>query len=542
MPAVEMGLVVDFSPARSAWVFDQATAIARKVGPVGTNLQAEACGRCHSRRTLISEPYEYDRPLMDTHYPALLDADLYHPDGQIDDEAYVYGSFLQSRMYAAGVTCTDCHEAHSLKLRAEGNVLCARCHRAEVYATGEHHFHEAGSAGADCVECHMPAKTYMVVDPRRDHSFRVPRPDLSVAIGVPNACSGCHVDRSVEWAAAAVDEWYGGSAPPDSALPEPHYGILLAGAREGRPLGFEALAKLANDQGRPAIVRATAFDLLAERPSPASLTATARALGDADPLVRAAAVRSLEAVEPDQRVTLVTPLLADPVRAVRMEAGRVLAPVTRQVLTPAQSVELDRAIGEYVGAQLANADHPSAHVNLALLEADRRNLAAAERELLTAIRIGPQYLPAYVNLADVYRVQGRDAQGETLLREAIDRLPGEAALHHALGLVHARQQRSDEALMELSLAAEAAPENVRFAFVYGIALHSAGRSAEAVETLKASLVRAPWDRDLLIALATIHRDRRELGRAVEYARRLAEAWPDDAGAARLLAELESGAG
>jgi predicted CXXCH cytochrome family protein len=541
LPAAEIGLVVDLSTSGSDWVFDPGAAIARVVGSA-SDAQVDACGRCHSRRSTIADPYEHGRPLSDTHLPATLDEGLYHADGQIDEEVYVYGSFLQSRMFAAGVTCTDCHDAHSLTLRADGNALCGRCHLPDAYDVRGHHFHEPGSTGAQCVECHAPSKTYMVVDPRRDHSFRVPRPDLSAALGVPNACTGCHAERSAEWAADVIAEWYAPTGAGEELGSEVHYGIPLAAAREGRPLGIEALPRLVDDSELPAIVRATAADLLVRHPSPPSLLATARALGDADPLVRAAAVRGMEAVEPDRRLNLVAPLLTDAVRAVRIEAGRVLAPLPPEVLTPAQRVELDRAIGEYVDAQMANADHPSAHVNLALLEANRRNLAAAERELQTAIRLGPHYVPAYVNLTDVYRVQGRDGEGEALLREALALLPGEAALHHTLGLVYARLERWDEALAELSLAVEAAPENARFAFVYGIALNSAGRSAEALDLLRASLERVPWDRDSLIGLATIHRDRGELGAALEYARRLVEAWPEDTGARRLLSELQSAAG
>ncbi len=541
LSAAEIGLVVELSTAEADWVFDPGAAIARKTGSV-SSAQVDACGRCHARRSVIAASYEHGRPLMDTHLPATLDEGLYHPDGQIDEEVYVYGSFLQSRMFAAGVTCTDCHDAHSLELHAAGNALCGRCHLPEAYDVQEHHFHAPDSIGAQCVECHMPSKTYMVVDPRRDHSFRAPRPDLSLSIGVPNACTECHADRSAEWAAGIVAEWYAPEEIAEETESGAHYGIPLAAAREGRPLGVEALPRLVDDSALPAIVRATAADLLVRHPSPPSLLATARALGDADPLVRAAAVRGMEAVEPDRRLNLVAPLLTDGALAVRIEAGRVLAPVPPELLTPAQRVELDRAIGEYVEAQLANADHPSAHVNLALLEANRRNLAAAERELRTAIRLGPHYVPAYVNLADVYRVLGRDAEGETLLREALELLPGEAALHHTLGLVYARLERWDEALAELALAVEAATENARFAFVYGIALNSAGRSAEAVEVLRASLDRAPWDRDLLIGLATIHRDLGQLDAALGYARRLVEAWPEDTAARRLLSEFESTAG
>ena len=112
-------------------------------------------------------------------------------------------------MYASGVTCSDCHNPHSGKLRAEGNSLCATCHLPSKYDTTAHHHHKPASAGAGCVGCHMPTATYMVVDPRRDHSLRVPRPDLSVKLGTPNACNGCHTNRDAGWAAKQVNQWYG---------------------------------------------------------------------------------------------------------------------------------------------------------------------------------------------------------------------------------------------------------------------------------------------------------------------------------------------
>ena len=158
-------------------------------------------------------------PFLDAYLPALLEPGLYHSDGQIDGEVYEYGSFLQSRMHAASVTCSDCHDPHSLKLRAEGNALCAQCHLPERFDLSAHHNHEPGSAGAQCVNCHMPTKTYMVVDARRDHSIRVPRPDLSISLGTPNACTPCHADRPAQWAAEAVAGWY-----PGGRQTTPHYG------------------------------------------------------------------------------------------------------------------------------------------------------------------------------------------------------------------------------------------------------------------------------------------------------------------------------
>ena len=132
------------------------------------------------------------------------------PDGKIQDEVYVYDSFLQSKMYAAGVTCTDCHNPHTLKRKSEGDKVCSKCHSEEKYTATSHHKHKKGSTGSSCVSCHMPARTYMGIDSRNDHSFRIPRPDVSVEMKeVPNACNLCHKDKDAQWATDAMKKWYG---------------------------------------------------------------------------------------------------------------------------------------------------------------------------------------------------------------------------------------------------------------------------------------------------------------------------------------------
>ena len=179
------------------WKIDPVTGNAARTKPRESEREIEMCARCHSRRSQIHEDYVHSQPVNDDYRVSLLEDDLYYPDGQIKDEVYEYGSFIQSRMYHAGVTCSDCHEPHSGKLRATGSGVCLQCHAAKKYDSARHHFHNPGSSGSRCVECHMPARTYMGVDSRRDHSIRIPRPELSIELGVPNACNGCHRDRLV---------------------------------------------------------------------------------------------------------------------------------------------------------------------------------------------------------------------------------------------------------------------------------------------------------------------------------------------------------
>ncbi len=529
------GLVVRLKDGDNAtWSMDMQTGLAKRSVPRQSRVEVETCARCHSRRSVVSDEYVHGRPLMDTHRLALLEDSLYHADGQILDEVYVYGSFLQSKMYREGVTCQDCHDPHSLKVRGTGNSMCASCHLAEKFDSPSHHFHPPESTGASCVECHMPAKNYMVVDPRRDHSLRIPRPDLTVKIGTPNACNQCHADRPAEWAADAVASWYGSGRSV-----EWHYGEALHAGRQGVPRAEAALVRLADDPAMPAIARATALSLLAGQAGQQSLPTIRRGLESGDPLIRAAALGTLEAVEPQSRLLLGYPLLSDGVRYVRLEAARVLASVPADLMTPVQRASLDGVLEEYRSAQLVNADRAGYHLNLAVIDQQRGNIDSAERSLHTALKLDPLYTPAYVNLADVYRLSNRDREGEKVLREGLAIAPDDAALHHALGLVLARQQRTAEAVEALARAAELRPEERRYSYVYAAALHSVGKTDRAMAVLRSAHERHPGNRDLLIALATMSRDNGQLSSAVEYARELVALSPQDPTARQFLTQLDS---
>ncbi|MET0618952.1 MAG: multiheme c-type cytochrome, partial [Thermoanaerobaculia bacterium] len=204
-----MAVVLKDPAGKASWIIDPATGLAKRSVPRTSQAEIETCARCHARRSVVAADYVYGQPLLQTHRPALLDEGLYYADGQILDEVYEYGSFLQSKMHAKGVSCSDCHNPHDLKVAGSADRVCAGCHAPEKFDTTAHHFHKADSAGARCTSCHMPTRDYMVVHTRHDHSFRVPRPDLSVAIGIPNACTQCHRDRSDRWAADAAKKWWG---------------------------------------------------------------------------------------------------------------------------------------------------------------------------------------------------------------------------------------------------------------------------------------------------------------------------------------------
>ncbi|MEN8176687.1 MAG: ammonia-forming cytochrome c nitrite reductase subunit c552, partial [Pseudomonadota bacterium] len=496
--ADDRGLAVRLDERESVvWKIQPESGNARRSAPKSTEREIQICARCHSRRGIMSEEYVHGGHLMDTHLPALLEEDLYFPDGQIKDEVFVYGSFVQSRMYAKGVTCSDCHDPHDLSLRAPGNGVCAQCHSSARFDTPEHHHHPEESAGAQCAECHMPATTYMVVDPRHDHAIRVPRPDLSEPYAVPNACTNCHQEQSSQWAAARVKEWYGPRAKADHRLPE-----ALQAARNNAPGSGRLLAALAADEARPPIVRGTVLAELNGRLERAALPVVEKGLRDPDPQVRLGALRALDGVPADALFGLLRPLLEDPVRMVRVEAARQLAPAAGEKLAAADLSRLEAGITEYVATQQLNADRPESHLNLGNLYARTGDTAGAEKAYRTAIRLQPRFAPAYVNLADLYRALGRDAEGVNLLRDAVNKVPEPSDLHYALGLALVRQQRLSEALEPLRLASQGRPENARYAYVYAIALDGAGDTRKALLVLQAASIRHPGDSELLYTLAS----------------------------------------
>ena len=514
------------------WPIDAATGSAKRSAPRQANREGEVCARCHSRRGQFDDAWHPGKPPGDAFRLASIERGLYHPDGQMRDEVYNTGSFLQSRMHAMGVGCSDCHEPHSQKLRAAGSAVCAQCHAPARFETASHHHHKPGTTGAACVSCHMPTVTYMRIDARHDHSIRIPRPDRTIALGVPNACTGCHAKRTAKWAADTVARWY-----PDPKPGAQRFAEALAAGDRGEPGAHRQIAALLADPRQPGIARAGAVSRLVAHRGPATMSALTRALEDWDALVRARAARALRDVDPAVRARLLPKLLADPARDVRMEAARGLAGFPDTRLTADERARLARATDEYLAALRFNADRPEAHAELGTFHAARGQADLAIAAYRTALELDPSFTPAIVNLAEVQRTWGKEPEAERVLAAAAKAYPGAADVRHALGLSLVRQKRPAEALPMLGDAARLAPDQPRYAYGYAVALHHAGRRAEAERVLEGALVRHPYDRDILFALATYERAAGDVMGAARRANLLVELEPDNPELRRFAQEL-----
>ncbi|MEM1044616.1 MAG: tetratricopeptide repeat protein [Pseudomonadota bacterium] len=491
------------------------------------------CAGCHSRReALDADSVPPGSPYHDHYAIALLRDDLYHHDGQIDEEVYVAGSFLQSKMHARGVTCGDCHDPHSAELKAAGNAVCTQCHNPDgrpdfptlkpaAYDTPAHHHHVAGTPGAQCVSCHMPEKAYMVVDPRRDHSFRVPRPDLTVSIGTPNACNACHADRDAAWAAAAVKAWY-----PSGRAGMPHFAETFYRARLfPSPQTAAALAAIADDEDNAAIVRATAVAELRNRVSPEMAQSLLPLLADAEPLVRLHAVRALERAPAGLRGRYIAPLIADPVRGVRLAAVRATLDIATVGLTPEENALVREARRDFQVSLRSRFDFPETHLQLAGLALSQRNDRAADAAFSEALRLDPQRIEGWIERAGIALRARRPAAAETVLTNGLTANPRSVPLLQNLAALYLDTARLDTALETLRKARDLEPFDPGLRVDIARLHYSTGDTEAAVRELNDFRSRGGSSPAVLELLAAAHIRRGALETARRIASELRQAYP-----------------
>ena len=508
-------------------------------GGLDSRQQVDLCAPCHSRRSEFGDYDHTQTHFLDAHLPSLLAEGTYHVDGQILEEDYVWGSFVQSKMYQSGVWCSDCHDAHSLALHKEGNDLCLQCHQAATYDAYEHHFHQKTvegqpSDGALCVKCHMPEQPFMVIDDRADHSIRVPRPDLTRQLGVPNACgqSGCHDDQTADWSVDAFTQWYGTTR-------RPHFGTVLAAARSGDSDAVEGLILLAEDPLYPAIVRATALHALQAFPGPQAFGVVQRALADDEPLLRVTAVEVVAADGPEQMVELLAPLLFDSVRVVRLRTAARLNAVGREYFTHDQRQTLTKELDDFIDTMKASLDFAASGLTLGNLYEEQRDATQAERFYRTALEVDDLFFPAKVNLAILLSQQGRISESEQLLREVLEAYPDQYDSSYSLALLLVGEGRSDEALPYLARAAGGLPQRARVHYNYGLLLAQLDNPQEAESALITARDLEPQNIDYLFALVDFYFKRGQLDAALEHAQRIISAHPQNRLGYELKASIEA---
>ncbi|MCP5381650.1 MAG: hypothetical protein H6912_04715 [Kordiimonadaceae bacterium] len=451
------------SKTDGSWQLVEGSHTARWTGEKRDQREIEVCAACHSRRSPLTDGFSPTDRYLDSFSPTPVLMPEYFPDGQVRDEDYVWGSFLQSKMFAEGVICSDCHNPHSLKLKAESNHMCATCHQATFYDTKDHHKHEMGSTGAECVSCHMPARTYMGVDARRDHSFRIPRPDLNHKTGAPDACTSCHSDQDADWAAKQVKSWTGKN-------PSPHYGEVFSAVYQNAPEAEQMLNTMIADETIPPIIRGSGYELLNNYQDRNSYNAIKTAVTIEEPLIRLGAVKASKFIPLPERTLLLLPLLNDPLKVIRVETVRALSDLDSSMLPAGAKKSYDSARSEFITAENQVSWRGEGHFNLGLFYGSQNELGSEVKEYMKAMEIDPYFSASYVNLADKYRELGNEAKTIEAIELGLSNLPEDATLNFSKGLYLIRTRTPADALPYLKKATINDPTNSQYSYVYSLAL------------------------------------------------------------------------
>ncbi|WP_223526846.1 tetratricopeptide repeat protein [Pseudomonas sp. BF-B-26] len=479
-------------------------------------VEIETCARCHSRRAPLGDGFTAGKRLMDDYLPSPLTRDLYALDGKIKDEVFEHGSFAQSKMFDKGVRCSNCHNPHSTELKAPGNGVCLQCHnpagktsvdgvdgkglQAKNYDSIEHTRHTMGQPGSQCVDCHMPGKFYMGNDFRHDHSFSIPNPERAKKLGTPDACLACHQGKAGDKVTEQFKLWNTTTAQA------PRYDESLWLIRNGQPGAAQALYEQLQRSHLPAIQRATLLAELPLYPSEQALKLATQDLNHPAPQVRESAVRAISAfLSPPERAPLLTPLLADPVKAVRIAAARDLLSVARNGLGSAQD-NWNAAIAEYEAVQKNLAERAEANLNLAMLYQASGRSGEVEALLRTALKRDPDFYPALVTLVQWLEANGRNQDAQTLLAQSLKEHPDAALLQHTQGLSLVRAGKSAQAMPALRKAAQLEPQNAQYGYVLAVALHDSGKVDEACQELERLLKVQPANRNARLSLIQYYLD------------------------------------
>ena len=483
----------------------------------GQLAQINACAPCHALKADLGANPLKTGEIMDDYIPEIPSTEHFQADGQIDDESYIYTSFLQSKMFHRDVTCSNCHNPHSGKVLFATNALCTQCHT-KTYDSPSHTFHAAGITASECKSCHMPGKVYMGNDLRHDHSFRVPRPDLTVKYGTSNACNNCHTNKPAQWAADAVTKWYGPTRKYHFAedLIE---GSKLNGGSE------KHLVKILGDTAVPNIVKATAASYLANISTETSLQALLQALYHNDAQVRYRALRSLANFPPAAWINNVGPLLADKVRAVRIAAADLFITIPAQQVPTQYSAAFYSSRAELQAYLAYQVDFSVGNVMLADHYLRLQDYNNAEKFYLRGLKKDSLMNYARLNLSTVYNLQGKNDKALQVLEIAakIDPKNDRTWYNMALLLNEMNDRRGAE--KAFAKAVELKTTNPRVYYNYGLLLKQSGNIKGAEMILQKGIGIDPSSSDLYFALSFLYLDIKDMVKARQAAIKLKQLDP-----------------
>lgn len=475
---------------------------------MGQIAQINTCAPCHALRTSLSKEQIPSKELLDNYIPGIPNTERFYADGQVKEEDFIYTSYLQSKMFSVGIKCSNCHNPHTGKLVLVANNLCMQCHQ-KNYNEPSHTIHAANSKGAECISCHMPGKNFMENDYRHDHSFRVPRPDLSVKYGTPNACNNCHNNKSGQWAADVISKKYGPNRKYHFAED------LIPGSRVDNK-SEPHLLNLIENKAVPNIIKATAVFYLSNITTQNSLNALLGCLKHKDPQIRYGALTSLVNFDPSGWMSDAAPLLNDQVRAVRVAAADLFLTIPPNLLPSDQAPAFTVAKKELIGFLYNQADFASGNIMIGDYYMRLQDNPNAEKFYLRGLKKDVMMNIARLNLAVIYNEEGKHEQALQILKMAEKIDPQNDRIYYNLALLYNEMQDTKNALINFEKAEHLKSQNPRLYYNYGLLiLKTDPKKAEVI--LQKGLTFAAQDAGLHYALAYLYLQQKQPYKAINHA-------------------------
>jgi len=463
--------------------------------------QVNLCAPCHARRVKLTKNLEPGKQFEDQYMIQPLTTDYYHADGQIDEEDYVFGSFMQSKMYDEGIKCSDCHDAHSMQLKLEGNKLCLQCHVPADYDSKVHHFHKENTEASQCINCHMTGKNYMGNDFRRDHSFRVPRPDQSVEYNTPNACKGCHEKETNQWAANWIIKWYGPKR-------KDHFsdGLIMSSQDNLSVSQRNKLDEFINDLNYPSIARATVINNL-NYSNKNQYQALLKTLNDSSALVRYNGLMKFRDLVLQDRVALALKHMKDSTKLVRIGAAQLLVGFDGASLNETENIDFQKSKVELENMLYSNADFSTGRMQLGDYFLQNNDIITAIKHYEVALKKDSLLTPVYSNLATAYSMNKENDKSIKTLEKWIDIDPESGRAYYLRALLFFELKENEKAIADLEMAIKLNPTDTRS--MYNLATYYFQDKKDlnrAEKYIKQALNIEPDNQDFKYLLALIYRD------------------------------------
>ena len=491
--------------------------------------QLNTCAPCHARKSDISATLINSDEIMDNYIPQIPDKEFFHADGQQDAEDYIYTSFLQSKMFKQGVKCSNCHNSHSGKNVLIGNQTCLQCH-AKTYDDPTHTFHPIASSGSECKNCHMPGKIYMGNDLRFDHSFRVPRPDLSVKFGTPNACNNCHTGKPAKWSADAITKWFG-------PLRKYHFAEDLIPGSNLDANSEAHLIKLFSDTSVPNIIKATAVNYLGNITTTESLKILINALGHTYAQIRYRALRSLSVFQPASWTNVVGPLLSDKVRAVRIAAADLFITVPEKEI-PGQYFKAFTSARNELQSYLAyQADFSVGNLMIADHYLKLQDYDNAGKFYERGLKKDSLMNYARLNLSSTYNLQGKNDKALEVLITAAKIDPKNDRIFYNQALLYNEMNNKPAAAVSFAKAVELKTINPRVYYNYGLLLNENKKFKDAETILKKGIAINPADPELYYVLTLVYIQTNDIAKARQMGIKLKQLDPGNPDYVQLFKNL-----